>query len=248
MLTRFDREYKKVPSHLKDDKVIPSVSDIPSFLSSIRHPNKNRAISVGPQSEADAYEAMAFREKRRKESTSSAKASGSIKRRQTTPGEDSVEYFDRAKSIIRLNGVPVTGLLPTPNPSRLDLYEDMMAAGPAICTPITPDDETGLRGELVRTASQDRRQDEKENREMFSRIEKPRVRYDVEVVTKLIVYAGEIFQPSCIRIPLILAIQELVGLPQKEGLFFLLLSALECVMMLAEPNWFLNRHWKNNSS
>ena len=42
-----------------------------------------------------------------------------------------------------------------------------------------------------RQPSQERRQDEKEEREMFSKLEKPRVRYDVEVVTKLIVYIGE---------------------------------------------------------
>jgi len=43
---------------------------------------------------------------------------------------------------------------------------------------------------MHRSASADRRQDEREEREMFSKLEKPRVRYDVEVVTKLIVYAG----------------------------------------------------------
>lgn len=31
---------------------------------------------------------------------------------------------------------------------------------------------------------------EEEDRQIFLRLEKPRVRYDVEVVTKLIVYAG----------------------------------------------------------
>ena len=34
------------------------------------------------------------------------------------------------------------------------------------------------------------REEEREEREMFLRLEKPRVRYDVEVVTKLIVYSG----------------------------------------------------------
>lgn len=38
----------------------------------------------------------------------------------------------------------------------------------------------------------DASQDEKEEREMFSKLEKPRVRYDVEVMTKLIVYSGKI--------------------------------------------------------
>ncbi len=34
-------------------------------------------------------------------------------------------------------------------------------------------------------------EDEKNDREMFRKLQKPRVRYDVEVVTKLIVYAGK---------------------------------------------------------
>jgi hypothetical protein len=34
------------------------------------------------------------------------------------------------------------------------------------------------------------REEEREEREIFLRLEKPRVRYDVEVVTKLIVYSG----------------------------------------------------------
>lgn len=62
-------EYGKVPGHLKDDEVIPNFSDIPSILTSIRHPRR-RAISIGPQSEADAYETLAYREKRRRESIS----------------------------------------------------------------------------------------------------------------------------------------------------------------------------------
>jgi hypothetical protein len=43
---------------------------------------------------------------------------------------------------------------------------------------------------LVRTPSQDRREDEKDKKEIFSKLEKPRVRYDVEVITKMIVYSG----------------------------------------------------------
>lgn len=58
-----------MPELLKDNDVIPSVSDIPSLFTSIRHPRR-RAISIGPQSEADAYETLAYREKRRRESIS----------------------------------------------------------------------------------------------------------------------------------------------------------------------------------
>jgi dihydrosphingosine 1-phosphate phosphatase len=34
------------------------------------------------------------------------------------------------------------------------------------------------------------KEDERNDREMFSALEKPRIRYDVEVITKLVVYAG----------------------------------------------------------
>jgi len=34
------------------------------------------------------------------------------------------------------------------------------------------------------------REDERKDREMFSALEKPRIRYDVEVITKIVVYAG----------------------------------------------------------
>ena len=85
----------------------------------------------------------------------------------------------------------MAGLLPTPSHSNADPYEQMMGTGTAVYTPPTPmsgiHEDSGLR----RTASQDRRENEKEDREMFSKLEKPRVRYDVEVVTKLIVYSGK---------------------------------------------------------
>ena len=56
--------------------------------------------------------------------------------------------------------------------------------------PLTPTEDVISGVTLSRTPSQDRRQNEKEDREMFSKLEKPRVRYDVEVITKLIVYSG----------------------------------------------------------
>lgn len=54
-------------------------------------------------------------------------------------------------------------------------------------TPLTPGTASGTSS---RRPSSERRQDEREEREMFSKLEKPRVRYDVEVITKLIVYTG----------------------------------------------------------
>jgi hypothetical protein len=54
----------------------------------------------------------------------------------------------------------------TPGPGSIDSYED--------------DDAELLLGQ----------ENELGEKEMFSRLEKPRVRYDVEVVTKLVVYTG----------------------------------------------------------
>ena len=80
---------------------------------------------------------------------------------------------------------PTAGLLPTPASSNLDLYKSMTEAETALYTPLTPSSSLGSR-----RPSAERRQDEKEEKEMFSKLEKPRVRYDVEVITKLIVYTG----------------------------------------------------------
>lgn len=63
--------------------------------------------------------------------------------------------------------------------------------GSAIVSDDTPIVANGASTVPQRSASFNRRQDEREEKEMFSKLEKPRVRYDVEVVTKLIVYAGE---------------------------------------------------------
>ncbi len=41
------------------------------------------------------------------------------------------------------------------------------------------------------------REDEKKDRQMFSAVEKPRTHYDVEVITKLVVYAGESILSRC---------------------------------------------------
>lgn len=181
------RKYSKVPKRLKDDNVFPSVSGIPSLITSIRHPGRSRSVSIGPQSEADAYETLAYREKRRRESISEmAAATPSIDEKH----DESPGYFGitTSNSASRL---PNIGALPTPAPSSLDLYQSMIGAETALYTPVTPGNRSN---NLSRRPSQERRQYEKEEREMFSKLEKPRVRYDVEVITKLIVYTGTLIQ------------------------------------------------------
>jgi dihydrosphingosine 1-phosphate phosphatase len=177
-------EYTRIPKLRRDDNVIPAISEIPSFLKSVRHPRK-RAVSVGPQSQADAYETLAYREKRRRDSISADHAPSLIVSYDGTTANGS-SYL---KSSREANGsVPK----PLPKMSKLEAYESMMGAGfdqkandVAVETPLA-------QFPAVMTELQNQEQDEQE---MFSRLEKPRVRYDVEVVTKLIVYSGE--SPCC---------------------------------------------------
>lgn len=79
---------------------------------------------------------------------------------------------------------------PTPALSNVDLRQHTAGVELAVYTPPTPEPGLAVPGALNRRLSDDRRQYEREDREMFSRLEKPRVRYDVEVITKLIVYSG----------------------------------------------------------
>lgn len=66
-----------------------------------------------------------------------------------------------------------------------------MGSESVLQTPTSPTTNPVMNGFRNHRPSDDQRQYEREEREMFSKIEKPRVRYDVEVITKLIVYAGE---------------------------------------------------------
>ncbi|KAK8163495.1 PAP2 superfamily-domain-containing protein [Phyllosticta citribraziliensis] len=177
-------KYTSVPNLRGDDHVIPSASDIPSMLTNLRHPRK-RAVSVGPQSMADAYETLAYRHQRRRESMD-AEANGA---QQSSPGH-AAAVSTSSSTLGKPAGV---NLLPTPMSSRVHSYEQMMGAAnhdsqnPSPSPPPsrhgagTPNDVAEDKGEG---------DEDMEDREIFSKLERPRVRYDVEVVTKLIVYTG----------------------------------------------------------
>ena len=143
-------EYKKVP-RLPDD-TLPSLDELPSLVRSIR---RARSDSVGPQSAADAYETLAYREKRRRESThdATAAAAGACNKYEREMGTTPADLFNSS------------------NNSNNSSNNNNSSGG------------SNSGGE---------EEEEKERREVFRRIEpfKPRVRYDVEVVTKLVVYAG----------------------------------------------------------
>jgi hypothetical protein len=143
--------------------VLPNFSDIPNIMATMRHPRR-RAISVGPQSEADAYETLAYREKRRRESQSMGNRASPVSEGENKPN---------GRPVLRKN-------------TTLDDYEGMMGRGSpsSLAVDVNSDEPTTPFPSLDFEAG---RRDEKE---VFSQIKKPRVRYDVEVVTKLVVYAG----------------------------------------------------------
>ncbi|KAI0017744.1 PAP2-domain-containing protein [Xylariomycetidae sp. FL0641] len=176
-------EYRDIPPGIKVDNVLPSVQNLPNLISAIRYPGrKGRSVSIGPQSAADAYETLAYRERRRRESMGS-NASVATRPR----GKSSVQDL-RTKSATDQNGIAArssavsgNGLLPHGKPAD---YERQMGEGTVVVDKASPGTEEQEPEIYVGN------QDELGEREVFSRLVKPRVRYDVEVITKLVVYAG----------------------------------------------------------
>lgn len=166
-------EYKSVPPGSRLDTLFPTASDFPRMVQSIRHPTtRGRSVSIGPQSAADAYEALAYRERRRRESISS---NHSLKSKSSNLDLGAKEEDRSGK------GAQASG---SQKPPAHD-YEKMMGDGEVVTTPV----ENG--GAETYT----RQENELEEKEMFLRLVRPRVRYDVEVVTKLVVYTGEPANP-----------------------------------------------------
>ncbi|KAI9774278.1 MAG: hypothetical protein M1840_004172 [Geoglossum simile] len=185
-------EYKKVPAHLKDDNVIPSVSELPSLITSIRHPRK-RAVSIGPQSAADAYETLAYRDKRRRESITSMGALTPT--RAPNGGQDGGSgYFSPPASPVGSGPCAASTMSQAPSSGKPPLlkagiYEQKMGNGDFSTSPTGSTNHPNFDMSSMTDGVNDH-EEEREEREMFLRLEKPRVRYDVEVVTKLIVYSG----------------------------------------------------------
>lgn len=145
---------------------------------------------------ADAYETLAYRHQRRRESLNSLEGEhpkSPLAEKQDFFAEEPVDAATSTSSNT-LGALAAADLLPTPMSSRVHSYEQMMGAGipptSAATSPITPaesDAGAAVPPSQVLDVMED---DEKEDREIFSMLERPRVRYDVEVVTKLIVYTG----------------------------------------------------------
>ncbi|KIW16902.1 hypothetical protein PV08_04092 [Exophiala spinifera] len=167
-------EYEKVPKQRNDDNVIPPARDIPHLLSSFR---RRRAISVGPQSEADAYEALAYRNKRRRDSRILEGPPSPAT--QASPEPNSFQDDNPAQK-----SSPASG---RQRSSSLETFRAQMGAGVDQLSPMlltTPGGHGSPSPQEVQAM------DLLQERRLFASIQRPRVRYDVEVVTKLIVYSG----------------------------------------------------------
>lgn len=168
-------EYKSVPPGSRLDTLFPAASDFPRMVESIRHPTtRGRSVSIGPQSAADAYETLAYRERRRRESMSS---NPSLRSKSSNIELTSTKEEDHSGRGAQASGAQKSPL----NQSEKHMSE---AKG--------PERENG--NAVVQDAEGE---DELDEDVVFSQLVKPRVRYDVEVVTKLIVYTGEhLLQPT----------------------------------------------------
>ncbi|KAI1471095.1 PAP2 superfamily-domain-containing protein [Daldinia caldariorum] len=202
-------EYKNIPLRLRVDNVMPNVSDLPNLLTAVRHPGRGRSVSVGPQSAADAYETLAYRERRRRESVSvgagnnanannsNLAAPGSAALRNRASVQDIKEQQQqqqqkendnaRSSAVSNSNGAQQYNQQQQQHNQRNHHhytpsdFEELMGQGTVVVSPA----ETGGEPDLIVG-----QHDELGEKEVFSKLVKPRVRYDVEVVTKLVVYCG----------------------------------------------------------
>ena len=155
------------------------------MLSSLRHPRK-RGVSVGPQSEADAREFIATREQRRRDSRS---ATDAVPVRPALGESSSSNYFNSPWPGLITDEDPLATPKQTLGSDSAGANQELLLSpGGFPAQPLTPP-----ASESGRASSDDREEEEEEkqmDRAMFLALEKPRVRYDVEVITKLVIYAG----------------------------------------------------------
>ncbi|KAI1106511.1 PAP2-domain-containing protein [Jackrogersella minutella] len=184
-------EYKNIPLRLRVDNVMPNVSDLPGLITAVRHPGRGRSVSVGPQSAADAYETLAYRERRRRESVSveGGESQGGLRNRSSV--QDIREHSLRQEEQIEENTAVSSSTSRGAKNSKLSEFEKMMGEGTVVVSPVevTTGDADGVDGDAEPDVYIGQ-QDELGEHEVFSKLVKPRVRYDVEVVTKLVVYCG----------------------------------------------------------
>lgn len=187
-------EYKNVPLHVRDDNVLPNVSDFPKLVRSFRGPGRGRSVSVGPQSAADAYETLAYRERRRRESLGSdAGVPNNVSASPSPPPGGGAGLKGTASlNGLREKAADVDGSYSKASGVQSSVasvagFEKMMGMGTVVASEKSdaPGPNSGEGVDLYLG-----QEDELGEKEVFSKLVKPRVRYDVEVVTKLVVYAG----------------------------------------------------------
>ncbi|GAB1313444.1 Long-chain base-1-phosphate phosphatase [Madurella fahalii] len=182
-------EYKDVPLHVRDDNVLPNVSDLPKLVRSFRGPGRGRSVSIGPQSAADAYETLAYRERRRRESLGSEGGAGGVKTKPSLNG-----LRETVKAVADGEYSQASGVGGVLQSGRLAEFEKMMGTGDVVVaasqsgTPSSP--SLAAVDSVAEPELYLGQEDELGEKEVFSKLVKPRVRYDVEVVTKLVVYTG----------------------------------------------------------
>lgn len=186
-------EYKDVPLHVRDDNVLPNVSDVSKMVNSIRGPGRGRAVSIGPQSAADAYETLAYRERKRRESLESE--GGGVRSKRSLASLREKAAGENGDAVMHGQDQAATSGLQS---GRSINFE-----------------QVGWAGEKPNGTAGDQSGEEMSEKEMFSTLVRPRVRYDVEVVTKLVVYAGTCPSPFlwCRSSMADLLHKALVGLP-----------------------------------
>lgn len=165
-------QYTTVPHQKDDDNVLPHARNIPQMFSNLRR--RHRAISIGPQSEADAYEALAYREKRRRDSKNSPADPSPILRPQKS-------FPNRGSANGNIEGNRKRS-------SSLEQFKAQMGTVPpspteAVSAVELPEGDMQNKVENVKL-------DDLQEGDLFANLQRPRVRYDVEVVTRLIVYCG----------------------------------------------------------
>ena len=180
------RYYNRVPPLREDDNILPKASEIPGMLSSI---GRTRAVSIGPQSEADARESMAIRAQQRRNSRSKDRLR--MRNRPPNPQPGSTLPLSPAVDESTVMSPTQEGLPDSGTYFASQLTQDNVSKGSLqvnatsdLLTPPPSDD--GGRSSDSEGAKEDTRQD----RAIFLALEKPRIRYDVEVITKVVVYVG----------------------------------------------------------
>ncbi|KAK4618190.1 Dihydrosphingosine 1-phosphate phosphatase [Fulvia fulva] len=175
------RDYNTVPTLRKDDKVLPPASDIPAMLSSIRR--RKRTISVGPQSEADAREYIANRAQQRRDRSRSPQKGLQQKPSRSTLRAPTTLSIDEHAPITPDESPKSTTHLSVQQTEYRSSPPTLMVTAPTRDLFTPPASDNG-------NVSDSGKEDESHDKKMFSALEKPRIRYDVEVITKLVVYAG----------------------------------------------------------